>query len=108
MRYFGTRYDVPTYEDAEEIPIPVGDGCIWCEEPIEDGDDGIQYINGPVAHRECWLRQGLGGANHINGTCTCRGGSNPPDPPGLTRREAAKAAIQAFEDRYGAGYRTLG
>ncbi len=68
--------------------------CLLCDERI-DGD--FRWINtqfGPKGlHRECAMRAVIGGLNHQLGLCLCCGGSEPPDPPHLTRREAAKAAV---------------
>lgn len=76
--------------------------CIFCEEPIAMGDElhrnPIGTADGPrIAHYECALRQVVGGVNHQRGRCTCCGGTEPPDPPRLTRREAALAAARFFE-----------
>lgn len=64
--------------------------CQWCDEPILDGER-VANCNIPM-HEECGLRSILGGINHLLGLCTCCGGTQPPDPPGLTRREAALRA----------------
>ena len=48
-----------------------------------------------------FLRLALGDAcsqphrrlNPLRGVCTCYGGSEPPDPPDMTLREAARAAV---------------
>jgi hypothetical protein len=45
-------------------------------------------------HRDCAIREVIGGLNHLRGLCSCCGGSAPPDPPELTRREAARQAAQ--------------
>lgn len=95
--------------EADHIPTPVGSICLYCEEPIEEGDSGVTtpYIDAgtnvhmAAVHVECHLRQGLGGVNHIEGRCLCCGGDQDPDPPGLTAREAAIAAVAAFERREG-------
>jgi hypothetical protein len=70
--------------------------CMWCEEPIVPGD---RYeTRGPCAagflyvHRECGARSVLGSVGHLKGKCTCFGGTED-DPPGMTKREAAKAAL---------------
>jgi hypothetical protein len=42
------------------------------------------------------LRLVIGGAHHQLGNCTCCGGQQPPDPPGLTKREAARVAVDIF------------
>jgi hypothetical protein len=44
-------------------------------------------------HYDCHLRSIIGGLNHLRGRCTCYGGTEPPDPPDLTRREAARQAV---------------
>lgn len=74
--------------------------CGYCREPIADtskapritfvGTEGqrIEYC-----HPECLQRQVIGGFNHLKGTCTCCGGTEPPDPPGLSKYEAAIMAV---------------
>jgi hypothetical protein len=52
-------------------------------------------------HALCQLRQLVGGLNHLRGTCTCCGGTDDPDPPGLSRRNAAIAASVEFARKYG-------
>jgi len=62
----------------------------------------VPYVNlGEVSeiayHDECWLRQLLGSVAHIERACSCFGGSaDEGDPPQMTRREAAQAAVIAF------------
>ena len=90
-KYFGERWDAPAFDDALKMPVPVGQQCSHCQEAIAEEDSGTWYANGPVVHIECWLRVGLGGINHLAGRCTCHGGTEPPDPPELSRREAALA-----------------
>lgn len=75
--------------------------CGWCEEPVQPESvaemvshwDGTEGALRPW-HRECRVRSVLGGVNHLQGRCTCCGGTEPPDPPELTRREAALAAFR--------------
>jgi hypothetical protein len=76
--------------------------CILCDEPILAGEvvdpDGIYSEGGHrLVHFECKLRAILGGLNHMKGTCSCCGGTDDPDPPGMTRREAAKAAYAYWQ-----------
>ncbi len=72
--------------------------CGWCGEPLgAAGDSGI-VMNMP-AHEECALRMILGGYNHLRGTCTCCGGPDPPDPPRLTKRQAAREAANFWMSR---------
>lgn len=75
------------------------DACLWCGEavlPFESFEtrpviDGAGWRWGAI-HQECALHSVLGGVNHLRSTCICCGGTQPPDPPGLTRREAALVA----------------
>src|SRR4051812_15862194 len=106
--FFGKPWDAPITDDAEQVPTPVGSSCIMCEEPIEDGDRGFitcYWSPAGVAlrpvHAECQNRPALGGANHTLGPCSGCGGDDAPDPPGVTRRQAAILAVSAWEDRYG-------
>ncbi|WP_028058301.1 hypothetical protein [Candidatus Solirubrobacter pratensis] len=99
-----------------EVPVteppPEGTVCIHCEEDFSaggtdfpvyadsrfgDGAPGVYYGNGAPAHLECFLRAGIGGLNHLKGTCSCCGGDDPPDPPDLSRREAALQAVLYFD-----------
>lgn len=78
--------------------------CPHCGEPLEHGvvvpHVGVEGTVEPWRwHWECWMRQLVGGLNHLRGTCTCCGGTDPPDPPGMTRREAARAAAAEWQNR---------
>lgn len=50
-----------------------------------------------IWHIECWQRNLIGGLNHLKKLCYCNGGTLPPDPPDMTIREAAKAAVAFWE-----------
>lgn len=99
MRRFGESWGAPICEELEVVDTPVGELCIHCLEEIAEGDAGVLYSNGPPTHADCYIRQAIGGVNHILGRCTCCGGNEDPDPPGMTRREAARAAVRLFEQR---------
>lgn len=73
--------------------------CVWCREAIlsQHAQSFHMYANGAQAHRECAQRSVVGGVNHQRGTCTCCGGTDDPDPPELSRREAAIAAAYYWE-----------
>lgn len=98
-KWFGTSWLAPLCAPESRIDVPVGQPCFWCAELFVPGDRGvtIPHIDQTIAHMpshlECHYRQIVGGLNHLQGQCTCCGGSAPPDPPGLTKREAAKAAF---------------
>lgn len=71
--------------------------CCHCDEPIRIDDHIESYCNGPMAHRECFMRQAIGSVAHQEKRCSCFiPGSDCGDPPGMTRREAAKAAVELF------------
>lgn len=97
-RWFGKRYPAPAYEPQYQMPTPVGVDCCHCDEPVAAGDDGWMYSNGPVAHRECYMRAIVGSVEHQQKPLcdrTCR------DDPRLTKRQAAKAALEYWEANRG-------
>jgi hypothetical protein len=69
--------------------------CIHCGEPVTEQDRRFTYANGPVVHAECDLRAIAGSVGHQLGRCSCFGGDEE-DPPGMTKREAARAAAALF------------
>ncbi len=90
-------------------PTPVGEKCLYCDEPIAAGDSGVimSMIEGSplrlrlvVEHRECLLRRVLGSVGHQLGRCGCFGGTEE-DPPGMTLRDGARAAASLLADRQG-------
>ena len=74
-------------------PPPI---CAHCGEPIEEPQIAWGPFDGSPLHSECRGRLLLGGLNHFRRLCRCYGGSLPPDPPGLSRREAAQAVYDAY------------
>lgn len=82
--------------------MTTADKCLHCgeafgpDEPRTDvyvvtwaeGESGLR-----ARHIECAQRQAIGGLNHLRGTCQCCGGTDDPDPPEMTKREAAIAAV---------------
>lgn len=100
MKYFGRKHNAPMYEDTERVAVPEGSFCYHCDEMIIAGDDGI-ILSGcdqhPL-HRACFLRGIFGSLAHIEKRCRCFvAGSDEGDPPGLTARQAAEAALAAFD-----------
>ncbi len=76
--------------------------CVHCSEVIAAGERVWRFANGPLAHRVCALRQVMGSVAHIEQRCGCYvPGSAAGDPDGLTRREAADAAVEAWRRRGG-------
>lgn len=103
MPWFGESWGAPVCDPAEHVETPFGAVCIHCDELIDEDDAGFVYMNGPVAHRDCFIRGAVGGLNHVLGRCSCCGGTEPPDPPGISRREAARLAVEAFRRKHDGG-----
>lgn len=105
--WFGKNWGSPMCDPAMHCPTPVGEPCLWCEERIAADDDGFlsAVIDSPGAalqlreapyHLDCYIRNVVGGVNHLRGNCKCCGGTEPPDPPDLTKRQAATEAAALF------------
>lgn len=103
MRVFGP---IPWSPDlGPPVATPVGELCLHCGEPIAIEDSGVimPFLDstGPrqaAEHRECLLRQVFGSVGHQRGLCSCNGGPGTmDDPPGMTNREAARAAVEEWE-----------
>ena len=106
MEWFGTAGGAAYELDCPHVATPQGQPCDWCGECFGPNDDGVLLpLLGDkerirvAYHYECHLRQVIGGLNHLRGNCTCCGGSEPPDPPWLTKRQAAHEAVRVWEQR---------
>lgn len=95
--WFGQNWSAPICTEEDHIDTPIGKSCYHCGEIFVEGDQGVTNIQDYSFHYECNLRGILGGANHIRGTCTCCGGSDDPDPPNVSKREAARLAVLEWE-----------
>lgn len=73
--------------------------CLGCDELILPGDRLAPSFGQPL-HFECGLRSIIGSVGHQKKNCSCYGGTEE-DPPGMTRREAAKAAMEYFYEHGG-------
>jgi hypothetical protein len=92
-KYFGPEHRRKEYEI--QIPVPVGEKCIRCDEAIAEGDIGSINMQGYVEHYECQMRAVVGSVGHQKGLCSCYGGTEE-DPRGMTRREAVIAACKLW------------
>lgn len=99
--WFGTSWGAPVCAREDHIETPVGEACLHCGEVIVEGDQGITDMQGNPMHIECHMRGIIGGLNHLRGTCTCCGGTDDPDPPNVSKREAAKQAVIEWEKKIG-------
>lgn len=96
VKYFGPEHLRKEHET--QVPAPVEHKCILCEEQIKEGDVGTIRPGNHVIHYECELRGVIGSVGHQKKTCSCFGGTEE-DPPGMTRREAAIAAVKQWAFR---------
>jgi hypothetical protein len=105
LEFFGPSPWGPAIDEPRRMAkTPVEQRCLYCNESIADDDSGIIMgyltVDGPrrvPEHRECLLRHIFGSVGHQLGTCSCHGGTEE-DPPGMTKREAARAAVRLFEE----------
>lgn len=74
--------------------------CLWCDEPVLETDArermgymGQHGVEERWQHWECAARSVLGSVGHLRGKCSCFGGTEE-DPPGMTKREAARATLE--------------
>lgn len=113
LRWFGRRYAAEVYSDCPQIPTPAAQPCGHCGEAIEpDADgfvlptvvirpDGSLTAGDMPLHRNCHLRSIVGSIAHQQRRCGCFvAGSTEHDPPGMTIRQAADAAVAYYEKRY--------
>jgi len=76
--------------------------CGHCEELIGNEEPAMTGgIDGPAPfHVDCLKRLLIGSVAHVERRCSCFvAGSDENDPPGMTRREAAREAVAAWEAR---------
>lgn len=74
--------------------------CAWCDEPVEADEQADRPCSQPM-HRDCLLRGVIGSVAHIERRCSCYvPGSTDSDPDGLTKRQAATAAVRAHAARH--------
>jgi hypothetical protein len=99
MAYFGRRYPAPAYADCPQTETPVGEPCNYCTELFQLGDDGWVLHDGSKFHTECNLRMVVGSVAHQEKRCSCYGGNGSDVEDSMSKREGAKAAMEAFVTR---------
>ena len=97
MRWFGQKLSAPVYDDCPQVEIPVGQNCVYCQEPIADKDNGFVDAAGSAMHRACFLRDIVGSIRHQLKMCSCFGGCDRNDEPELTVRQEAEKAVAFYE-----------
>lgn len=62
MKYFGEPVDSAFWLDAEQTLTPIGVLCVWCEQAINDGDQGVvtsvmgeRELEEVTGHSSCYL-----------------------------------------------------
>jgi hypothetical protein len=110
MQWFGKHWGANICDSCERATVPVGQLCVYCDEPIEKSDNGLimpvgemrvgEYSPDPrpdfiSIHLVCFMREIVGSVGHQKKTCSCFGG-NEEDPVGMTKKEAAEAAYREF------------
>jgi len=101
--WFGPGPFAPICEEVDRVPIPVGELCSWCEEHIEPDQNGIEMVHGwgpgweyrPI-HQECLMRSVIGSLAHIEGRCTCFGGTMDFNEPRMSKRQEALIVFQRW------------
>lgn len=99
--WFGKSWGAQVCVEDDHIETPIGKPCRHCGEIFIEGDQGVADMFGQPMHLDCHLRGIVGGLNHLRGTCTCCGGTDDPDPPNVSRREAARLAVIEWEKTIG-------
>jgi hypothetical protein len=97
--YFGPDWKDEPYL-GERTSTPANRICFYCDEPIAPTDSGVIYPDGDCCHKNCHLRGVIGSLAHVEHRCACYvPQSDEEDPPGLTKRQAANAAVEAYLQR---------
>lgn len=111
LRKFGRlRWpDTPAAQDAPEIAVEQVRSwmypCGHCQEHFTATDAGfVSPLAGDPKqfvvpyHEECFLRTVVGSIAHQQHKCRCyvAGGAHDSDPVGMTKRQAARAAVFHF------------
>lgn len=105
MRWFGPILFSNACIDLQKVDVPTGIPCSRCNEVIEPTDCGYMVnhitqneISQKPIHEDCFMREVVGSVGHQMKKCHCYGG-NEDDPPELTKRQAATAAVKLFYQR---------
>ena len=92
--------------EEQQRPFPVGEACLYCEEPFETGDSGqaLPFLagDGPprivYVHKECQFREVAGPLAHLEKRCPCYGGPSN-ETPGMTARQEAMEVWRRWTTR---------
>jgi hypothetical protein len=71
--------------------------CEYCQEPLEADELDHGAVKAMRMHKACMFRAVGGSVAHLERRCDCYvPGSTEGDPPGMTLRQAAQAAVDTF------------
>jgi hypothetical protein len=90
VNWFGPSWGAAMNRDCPECPVPLDQTCIHCGEGFVLSDPGVVTTNGVPFHL-------VGSASHQLKKCYCYGGEWE-DPPELTTRQAARLALDLWEE----------
>lgn len=77
MKWFGQPWGAHVCVACERVDIPIGEMCVECHEPIQDGDSGfvVPYMTYPVRkfeevvyHYACFIRSFTPSMGKVNQT----------------------------------------
>ena len=98
--YFGDYWPSGVCDDGTQVPVPLGEQCFLCNEMIQvfdqgsfthvlqgDEERGWESVMLPV-HRECSLREVMGGIGHLEDHDHWCSEIHDPDG-GRTRRQSS-------------------
>jgi hypothetical protein len=94
-------------DEGTLVDTPIGAQCLFCGESVTEDDHGYMRPYWGLEpgyraiHRECDFRMTMGGVECMKreraGTHVV--GDHEPDPPGLSKREAAQASWEFFNEQ---------
>lgn len=93
--YFGKVLWSDLCKGLIHVDAPAQVTCHYCKEGFVEGDNGLQLQCENVFHQECLQRMVIGSVGHQRQKCPCFGGTEQ-DPPGMSKRNAAKAAVVEY------------
>lgn len=106
--WFGKDWGAPVCRDIPHVAVPVGEKCFYCDEMFVAEDAGMKDEAGKSMHFNCFLRGLIGSVAHQQQRCSCFvEGGDESDPPEMTRRQAADAAVTIWKAMQEAAQRGL-
>jgi len=105
IRWFGPEPFARMCEPQNRSCTPTAP-CAWCEQFFGEDDSGLLMPcltrDGAIYmpwHQDCFLRTISGSVAHQEQRCSCFGGTEPDEDPGLSKREQAEQAVKLWRKR---------